>query len=631
MTSFLDALAPLLPAIIPMPVLLPAFGAALALVAGRFPRLQMWITMTLLGAMIVLSVLLVLLVDKQGIQTLQIGGWDAPVGITLVADRLSTLMLAVSSLVLFCVMWYAIGQGVRDRRKEDPVAVFLPTYLLLSMGVNASFLAGDLFNLYVGFEIFLVASYVLLTLSASQARVRAGVGYVMVSMVSSMVFILGLALTYAAVGTLNMAHISERMESVPSGTQAMIFSVLLVAFGIKAAVFPLDSWLPDSYPTAPSLVTAVFAGLLTKVGVYSIIRMRSVVFTDGSLDTLLMFVALATMLVGILGAMAQNDIKRLLSFTLVSHIGYMILGVALGTAQGLSGAIFYAVHHILVQTALFLVVGLIERQAGSSSLRRLGSLAKAFPLLGLLYLIPALNLGGIPPFSGFLGKIMLLQAAASEGSTLSWLLVAGAIVTSLLTLYTMVLVWAKAFWRDRADAPDGSTVMARPSMLSDDTDEIDVEERVDVGRPPVGMVAATAALVIASCSVTLVAGPVSAVTTRAADSVQDKQVYRSAVLGEDYSSPSRSTDSGNQVTESSGDDLDVRKSEASSTAIPPITQFSTTVAPADPTAARASRDALTSARKSAASAETTSTVEPIEDNTEPTEGRDNEINPREEQ
>lgn len=201
----------------------------------------------------------------------------------------------------------------------------------------------------------------------------------MVSMVSSMIFLFGLAMVYAAVGTLNMAQIGMRMEDVPSGTRAAIFAVLLVAFGIKAAVFPLDAWLPDSYPTAPSLVTAVFAGLLTKVGVYSIIRAQTVIFTDGSLNTLLLVVALATMFVGILGAMAQSDIKRLLSFTLVSHIGYMIFGLALGTAHGLSGAIFYAVHHILVQTALFLVVGLIERQAGTSSLRRLGSLLYATP------------------------------------------------------------------------------------------------------------------------------------------------------------------------------------------------------------------------------------------------------------
>ena len=163
----------------------------------------------------------------------------------------------------------------------------------------------------------------------------------------------------------------------------------------------------SSYPTAASIVTAVFAGLLTKVGVYAIIRVRSTVFTDGSLDSTLMVVALLTMIVGVMGAIAQNDIKRLMSFTLVSHIGYMIFGVALGSVEGLSGAIFYAVHHILVQTSLFLVVGLVERQAGSANLRRLGSLLYTAPVIAVLYLIPALNLGGIPPLSGFLGKVML--------------------------------------------------------------------------------------------------------------------------------------------------------------------------------------------------------------------------------
>ena len=262
----------------------------------------------------------------------------------------------------------------------------------------------------------------------------------MVSMASSMIFLFALAMIYASVGTINMAHAGERMEALPEGTRTAIFATLLVAFAIKAAVVPLDAWLPDSYPTAASLVTAVFAGLLTKVGVYAIIRMRSTVFTDGSLDGMLMWVALATMIVGIMGALAQNEIKRLLSFTLVSHIGYMVFGVALGTMEGLSGAIFYAVHHVLVQTSLFLVVGLIERQAGTSQLRRLGSLLYTAPVIALLYFIPALNLGGIPPFSGFLGKIMLLEAGAAEGSWLSWVLIGGAVVTSLLTLYAMILV-----------------------------------------------------------------------------------------------------------------------------------------------------------------------------------------------
>lgn len=531
MTDLPSLLAPYMPYLIPVPILTPAVAAALTLVLARFMGMQRLVAFFSLLGTITVSALMLIVVDQEGSQTLQIGGWDSPVGITLVADRLSTLMLSVSGLVLFAVMWYAIAQGVRDGGEDDPVAVFVPTYLLLSMGVNISFLAGDLFNLYVGFEVFLVASYVLLTLGGSASRVRAGVGYVMVSMISSMIFLFGLAMVYAAVGTLNMAQIGMRMEDVPSGTRAAIFAVLLVAFGIKAAVFPLDAWLPDSYPTAPSLVTAVFAGLLTKVGVYSIIRAQTVIFTDGSLNTMLLWVALATMLVGILGAMAQSDIKRLLSFTLVSHIGYMIFGLALGTAHGLSGAIFYAVHHILVQTALFLVVGLIERQAGTSSLRRLGSLLYATPLIAVLYFIPAINLGGIPPFSGFIGKIMLMQAGAERGDLMAWLLIGGAVATSLLTLYVMVMVWSKGFWRDRKDAPEGHLAMARPAPLVDVTDEVEMTERDDVGRIPFGMVGSTALLVIASLGLTVFAGPLVGVAQRAAESASDVSVYRTAVLG----------------------------------------------------------------------------------------------------
>ena len=537
----------LLPYLVPMPILLPAITAALVLFFTRFKRVQRGLTMLSYVLLIILCFTLLYLVDQYGIQTVQVGGWDAPIGITLVADRLSTLMLSVSALVLFSVMWFAMGQAQRDGTEEEPVAIFLPAYLLLSMGVNIAFLAGDLFNLYVGFEVFLVASYVLLTLGASAKRVSAGISYVMISMVSSMVFLFALGMIYASVGTVNMAQIGERMEQVPSGTRAAMFAVLLIAFGIKAAVFPLYSWLPDSYPTAAALITAVFAGLLTKVGVYSIIRARTVMFTDGSLDTMLMWAALFTMLVGILGAMAQNDIKRLLSFTLVSHIGYMIMGIAIGTPQGLSGAIFYVVHHILVQTALFLVVGLIERQAGSTSLRSLGSLASGSTLLAALYIVPALNLGGIPPFSGFLGKIILIEAAADSGTGLDWLLVGGAVITSLLTLYTMMNVWSKAFWRDRKDAPEGSKVEIRPTPLTEVTVHVDLKERTDVGRMPVGMVAPTALLVAASLAVTVLAGPISTITTRSAEAAQDVSRYRTAVLGDQSAENSAAVKPGRTV------------------------------------------------------------------------------------
>ncbi|MFD5869424.1 Na+/H+ antiporter subunit D [Corynebacterium sp. NPDC060344] len=517
--------------LIPMPVLIPAVTAGLALLFSRRPRLQQLLSMAALIVLLILSVWLVYLVQDNGIHTVQVGGWNSPIGITLVADGLSTIMIAVSQLVLFAVHWFGIGQGIRDGDDDDPISVFVPTYMLLNMGVSMAFLAGDLFNLYVGFEVLLLASYVLLTLGASASRIRAGVSYVMVNLLSSMVFLMAIGFVYASVGTVNFAHVSIRMEGLPSGTRTAIFAVLLVAFAVKAAVFPLSSWLPDSYPTAPSMVTAVFAGLLTKVGVYAIIRSRSVMFPDGALDEVLMWAGLATMIMGILGAMAQNDVKRLLSFTLVSHIGYMIFGIALGNELGLSGAIFYMVHHILVQTALFLVVGLIERQAGSSSLRRLGGLAKASPLLALLYLVPALNLGGIPPFSGFLGKVMLIEAGAQSGTLTAWVLVGGSVLTSLLTLYTMVIVWSKAFWRDRSDAPEGNTALARVSPLRENTKVVSLEEREDVGRMPFGMVAPTVFLVAASVAVTVMAGPLSIVSDRAAANVSDVDGYRSAVLG----------------------------------------------------------------------------------------------------
>lgn len=515
---------------VPLPVIIPALAAGLSLLAGRRPRIQVALSWFTLFLLIVLNIALLWYVDTHGIQTLHIGSWGSPVGIVLVADRLACVMLTVSSVVLFCVMWYAISQGIRDAGDDEPITAFHPIYLLLTMGVNLSFLAGDLFNLYVGFEIFLAASYVLMTLGGSALRVRAGISYTVVSLASSMVFLVGLALIYASVGTVTMAEIARRMGEIPSGVRAAMCATLLIAFGIKAAVFPLDAWLPDSYPTAPSLVTAVFAGLLTKVGVYAIIRTRSILFPTGDLDSLMMCLAGATMIVGILGALAQNDIKRLLSFTLVSHIGYMVFGLALGSAQGLSGAIFYAVHHVLVQTALFLVVGLIERQAGTSSLRRLGSLAKASPVIALLYFIPAINLGGIPPLSGFIGKVMLIQAGASQGGFLAWLLIGGALATSLLTLYTMMTVWSKGFWRDRADAPEGHIAMARPAVLADVRDEIELQDREDVGRVPPGMFLATSVLVGASLAVTVLAGPLMGITDRAAESTQDTQVYQSAVL-----------------------------------------------------------------------------------------------------
>jgi multicomponent Na+:H+ antiporter subunit D len=443
----------------------------------------------------------------QGPQAVSLGGWPAPVGIVLVADQLAALMLVVSAAVTLCVLLYSIGEGRADGDEGTPVAIYHPTYLVLTAGVTNAFLSGDLFNLFVGFEILLAASFVLLTLGGTEVRIRAGTTYVVVSLLSSMIFLSAIGLIYGATGTLNLAQLAERLDALPDNLRLGLQLILLLAFGIKAAVFPLSAWLPDSYPTAPAPVTAVFAGLLTKVGVYAIIRTETLLFPGGRVADAMMVIALLTMVMGILGAVAQSDIKRLLSFTLVSHIGYMLFGVALTSAAGLAGAIFYVVHHITIQTTLFLATGLVERRAGSTNLDRLGGLARIAPLLGILFFVPALNLAGIPPFSGFLGKLGLLQAGVDAGGVLAWVLVAGGTATSLLTLYATMKAWNLAFWR----APKLATPDA-PAGL------------------PWLMVGSTAALVAFSVGLTLVAGPLYQVSADAAENLRDRVPYVDAVF-----------------------------------------------------------------------------------------------------
>lgn len=436
--------------LLPIPVLLPLLAAGLALLSGPRPRVQQLIS--LLTMLTVLGVGIILAIEaNHGPVVLDAGSWAAPIGITLVADRLSSLMLVVSQIVTLAVLVYSLAQNLADDDPDVPVAIYHPTYLILIAGVSNSFLTGDLFNLYVGFEILLAASFVLITLGGTRGRTRAGTVYVVVSLVSSMIFLIGIALTYAAAGTVNMAQLSTRLREIDPSVALTIQLVLLVAFGIKAAVFPLSAWLPDSYPTAPAPVTAVFAGLLTKVGIYALIRLQVLLFPGRGVDNLLTVVGIATMIVGILGALTQEDIRRLLSFTLVSHIGFMIWGLALVNREGLAAAVFYAAHHILVQTAMFLIIGLIERERGATSLRRLGGIAKSHPWISILFFATAMNLVGIPPFPGFLGKLGLAQAAVTHGGWQGWSLLAAGMITSFLTLYAVVKVWNFAFWQKRED------------------------------------------------------------------------------------------------------------------------------------------------------------------------------------
>ena len=331
--------------------------------------------------------------------------------------------------------------------------------------------------------------------------------YVVVSLVSSMVFLIAIGLTYAAAGTVNLAQLALRLPELDPGIQLILQVMLLIGFAIKAAIFPLSAWLPDSYPTASAPVTAVFAGLLTKVGIYAIIRTQTLLFPDGRLNDVIAGFAIAAMLVGILGAVAQKDIKRLLSFTLISHMGYMVWGVAIGSTGGFSSTIFYAVHHITVQTTLFLVVGLIERRGGTTSMNKLGSLAAGAPLIAALYLIPALNLAGVPPMSGFLGKLGLMEASAQRGTGLDWLLIAAGIITSILTLYAVTRVWNMVFWQE---AP----------------------EPIPEKECPKGMMGVAATLVAITLGLSVIANPLRHFTDDAAYELKSRAPYIATVLPE---------------------------------------------------------------------------------------------------
>jgi multicomponent Na+:H+ antiporter subunit D len=493
-------------ALVALPVVLPLVAAALSIVVGRWRVAQRVVGLVTLGAVAVLAVALLAHVDGQGPVVVEAGGWPAPVGIALVADRLAAIMLCVSSLVLLAVLAFAAGQAEAERTHVG----FHPAFLALAAGVSLAFVTGDLFNLFVAVEVTLMASYVLITLGGRRQQVRAGMTYVVISLMASILFLTALALVYSATGTVNLADLRLAIADLPGGVQNAFALLLAVVFGTKAAVFPLYFWLPDSYPTAPAPVTAVLAGLLTKVGVYALIRTQTLLFpTSARPATLLLVVAGLTMLVGVLGAIAQDEIRRILSFQVVSQIGYMVMGLGLFTVAGVAAAVYYVVQTILVKTALFLTAGLVERASGTGRLARIGGLAHRVPVVAGLFLVTALSLVGIPPLSGFVAKVGLLQAGVAVEQ---YAIVGVALVASLLTLYAMTRIWTNAFWGEPLAAVDGPPADASRW-----------------GWPV--MVGATVALATLSVGCALGAGPLYDLCTRAAADLMDPARYVEAVLG----------------------------------------------------------------------------------------------------
>lgn len=455
--------------LIALPILIPFLTAVASLLAWRWRYAQRTVGAAGGFALLIAALALLRLVWRQGIQVMHMGSWPAPFGITFVADLFSAIMVVLAGIIGFATIMYSLG--TIDARRES--YGYYPLTHLLLMGICGAFLTGDIFNLYVWFELMLISSFVLLALGGERPQIEGAIKYVTLNLLSSALFLAAVGILYGLAGTLNMADLAWHLGKLEHpGLLTAAAMLLFVAFGIKAAVFPLFFWLPASYHTPPVAVSAIFAGLLTKVGVYALVRVFTLLFpgNGGHIQTLILTVSGLTMIVGVLGAVAQHEFRRILSFHIISQIGYMIMGLGLFTPLALAGSIFYIAHHIIVKTNLFLVSGVTLRLCGSNELKEMGGLYGARPVLALLFVIPAFSLAGMPPLSGFFAKLILLKAGLEIQQHA---IVAIALIVGLLTLFSMSKIWNEAFWKARpsdeaagvAKASAGSAILLRHKVL----------------------------------------------------------------------------------------------------------------------------------------------------------------------
>ncbi len=490
-----------------LPLVIPLLSGILTVLTRRSTPAQRWISLVGTLALFLAALGLLNEVWQHGIVAAQMDNWPAPFGVTVVADLFSAVMVLLAGTINLAVALYSLASVEPAREAHGHHA--LVHFLLV--GVCGAFLTGDLFNLYVWFEVMLLASFVLMGMGGGRAQMSGAIKYVTLNLMSSALFLASLGLLYGMAGTLNMADLAGKLpalgEDQPHGLITVLAVLFLVAFGIKAAIFPLFFWLPASYHTPPVEVSALFSGLLTKVGAYALIRVFSLVFVHemGFTHSLIVSLAGLTMLTGVLGAVAQHDMRRLLSFHIISQIGYLLMGLGLLTPLSLAGAVYFIFHVSVAKTALFLVSGIVRHQGGTYDLRRLGGLYRARPWLALAFLLPALSLAGLPPLSGFFGKLTLVQAGLKAGSPA---IVATALGVSLLTLFSMMKIWNEAFWKPR---PEG--------------DPPPTGERLR------GWLLPTAALSTLTLLLGLGAGPAMTLALRAGAQLADPASYVLAVLG----------------------------------------------------------------------------------------------------
>ncbi|WP_160005394.1 Na+/H+ antiporter subunit D [Rhizobium sp. 18055] len=443
------------------PVVLCITLGAVLLMARSSVRLQAWIAIPGLALLVLIDAALLLKVMAEGPLTMVMGRWLPPFGIAFTVDILSAAMALTAAVVALAGGIYALADIGDGGRRYG----FFPFLLMLMAGVTGAFLTGDVFNLYVWFEVLLISSFGLLILGSEREQIDGAMKYAVLNLIGTTLFLIAVGLLYAIFGTLNMADIATKAgalgDSAPLMTLAALF---LLAFAMKAAAFPVNFWLPASYHTPRIVVSALFAGLLTKVGVYALIRVL-VMLLPLEREALSLLIATAgalTVVLGALGALAQDDIRKLLGYTVISGIGNMLIGVALGTTGALSGTVFYAIHSMLLMTALYLTAGQVAFLGGSFSLTRLGGLYRRNGLFAAISLMLFFAACGLPPFSGFWPKLILVKASLDVGA---WWLAAAVLIGGFITTICFGRVFLLAYWRPATESAETFVATSWRAML----------------------------------------------------------------------------------------------------------------------------------------------------------------------
>lgn len=487
--------------IIVLPMVIPLLTGVLLVFFRSHLPLQRWVTFFMLLVNTAISYIILRQIQENGILSLHFGGWLPPFGISFVADSFATLLVLTANIVSAICVLYAMSSIGEQREK----LYFYSFVNFLIAGVNGSFLTGDLFNLFVTFEVMLLASYALITLGGSKVQLKESIKYIAINVLASSLFLIAIAYLYGTLGTLNMAHLSVRIAEVGQTPILTVIGLLfLIVFSLKSGLL-LYQWLPGSYSTPPTAIAALFGALLTKVGIYALFRTFTLLFYHDTqiTHTIIGIMAGITLVGGCIGAVAYTNIRQIVSYNVVIAVGFILVGLALMTTEAMEGAIYYVIHDMIVKALLFLLAGTMIYLTKSERLGEMSGLIKNYPALGWMFFITVLSLTGIPPLSGFLGKVLLGQGAIEAGS---YLLLALSFLSGFIVLYSLLRIFMSCFW--------GETIL-------------DEEEEIPLGR---NLLIPNILLVICTFALGIGAEGIAVYVQDAAYTLMNPSVYIDAVL-----------------------------------------------------------------------------------------------------